>query len=314
MPKPSTKSPSRRSKVVAVTLGDPEGIGPEVVAKSLDSLSPTAAIVVVGSRRHFPFGTLPVIRDAGQARAGEIFFLEAGEAAADVDPSFAWVRTAVDLARRGQVQALVTAPVSKERWLSSGAPFRGHTDYFASLAAEAPPAMFFWSPGLKVALFTHHIPLREVFSRLERPRIADFVRRIDRELRRLFGREFTYLFCGLNPHAGENGRLGSEEIEVIGPALGDLSGEVRVAGLFPPDVVFAKARGMKDAVVVSWTHDHGLIPFKLLHAGDGVQLTLGLPFIRTSPVHGTAPDIAGKGIADPASMLASIRLAESLLG
>ena len=214
---------------------------------------------------------------------------------------------------RGEVQAVVTAPVSKDKWLASGLPFAAIPTISPRSPPAAPPAMFFWSPGLKVALFTHHMPLRDVFARLERGRITAFVRLVDAELRRLFAREFTYLFSGLNPHAGENGHLGSEEIDVIVPAMSDLRGQMPVSGIYPPDVVFAKARAMKNAVVIALTHDQGLIPFKLLQAGDGVQLTLGLPFVRTSPVHGTAYDIAGQGIADPASMLAAIRLAESLL-
>lgn len=312
MPKLNTKIPDRENKVIAITLGDPQGIGPEVIAKSLALAAPSASLLIVGNSRHFPQGGLRLLRDAREISRGETAFLEVEDEAAAGDPSFRWVRTAVDLARKGQVQAVVTAPVSKDKWLASGLPYRGHTDYFAALA-PAPPAMFFWSPGLKVALFTHHIPLRDVFARLERGAIGVFVRQVAGELQRLFGREFTYLFSGMNPHAGENGRLGREEIEVILPAIGDLRDEIRVAGLFPPDVVFNKARSMKEAVVIAWSHDQGLIPFKLLHGGDGVQLTLGLPFIRTSPVHGTAFDIAGKGIADPSSMLAAIRLAESLL-
>lgn len=312
MPNPSTKNPDSGNRVIAVTLGDPQGIGPEVVAKSLGSSSPAVSLLVVGSRRHFPLDGLRLLRDAGEIGPGETAFLDAGDGPKGGDPSFHWVQTAVELARLGRVHALVTAPVNKDKWLASGLPHRGHTDFFAA-AFAAPPAMFFWSPGMRVALFTHHIPLREVFSRLERGAIVDFVRRLDGELRRLFGQEFVYLFSGLNPHAGENGRLGREEIEVILPALGDLRDTVRVAGLYPPDVVFVKARSLKGAVVVTWSHDQGLIPFKLLHAADGVQVTLGLPFVRTSPVHGTAYDIAGKGIADPASMQAAIRLAESLL-
>ena len=145
-------------------------------------------------------------------------------------------------------------------------------------------------------------------------KITAFVRLVDCELRRLFAHEFIYLFSGLNPHAGENGFLGNEEVEIIIPAMDELREQMPVAGIFPPDVVFVKARNMKDAVVIAWAHDQGLIPFKLLQAGAGVQLTLGLPFIRTSPVHGTAYDIAGMGIADHTSMLSAIRLAESLLG
>ena len=313
MPNPNAKNPGRVNKVIAVTLGDPRGIGPEVVAKSLAAFSPSASLLVIGQRRFFPRGDLRLVRAAGDVRAGETAFLEVADAADGSDPSFQWVKAAVDLALRGQVQAVVTAPVSKERWLASGVNFRGHTDYFAAISPAAPPLMFFWSPGLKVALFTHHLPLRDVFARLERGSIVSFMRRVDGELRRLFGQEFTYLLSGLNPHAGENGRLGSEEIERIAPAMGDLRDELRMEGPLPPDVVFVKARSMKGAVVVAWAHDLGLIPFKLLHGADGVQLTLGLPFVRTSPVHGTAFDIAGKGIADPASMLAAVRLAETLL-
>ncbi len=311
MPNPSAKNPDPANRVIAVTLGDPQGIGPEVIAKSLALAAPSASLLVVGSSRHFPPGGLRLLHDACEIHRGETAFLEVADETGAGDPSFRWVRTAVDLARKGKVQAVVTAPVSKDKWLASGLPYRGHTDYFATLAPA--PAMFFWSPGLKVALFTHHIPLRDVFARLERGAIKVFVRQVAGELQRLFGQEFTYFFSGLNPHAGESGRLGREEIEVLLPAIGDLRDEIRVAGLFPPDVVFSKARSVKGAVVIAWSHDQGLIPFKLLHGGDGVQLTLGLPFIRTSPVHGTAFDIAGKGIADPSSMLAAIRLAESLL-
>ena len=314
MPNPNEKKAGKATKVTAITLGDPQGIGPEVIAKSIAAYSPSGSLVIVGARRYFPGCSLRVIREVGQVRPGEIAFLEVEDDPAGADPSFVWVKTAAGMALRREVRALVTAPVSKNKWLESGLPFRGHTDFFATVASGAagPPAMFFWSPGLKVALFSHHIPLREVFPCLDREKITAFVRLVDAELRRLFAQDFTFLFSGLNPHAGENGHLGNEEIDVIIPAIIDLQKQVPVAGIYPPDVVFAKARTMKSAVVVAWTHDQGLIPFKLLHSTDGVQLTLGLPFVRTSPVHGTAYDIAGKGIADPASMLAAIRLAESL--
>ena len=311
MPNPSTKNPPKTNKVIAVTLGDPQGIGPEVIAKSIAAYSPAGSLVIVGARRDFPVPGIRGISSFSQVRAGETVFWEAADGPAGADPSFTWVKAAVEMALRGDVQALVTGPVNKDKWLASGLPFRGHTDYFATLTPTAP-AMFFWSPGLKVALFTHHIPLRDVFARLDPDAIAAFIRLVDAELRRLFAREFTYLLAGLNPHAGENGHLGNEEIDVLGPVVRGLQGQVPVMGIYPPDVVFVKARATKNAVVIALTHDQGLIPFKLLQAGDGVQLTLGLPFLRTSPVHGTAYDIAGRGSADPASMLAAIRLAESL--
>jgi len=313
LPNPNTKNPLRKNRVVAVTLGDPQGIGPEIIAKSLDAYSPGCSVALVGARRFFPARNLRVINHIHEIKTGETAFLEAGEVPPGTDASFFWVKTAVELALRGDVQALVTAPVSKNKWLESGLPYRGHTDFLATVAKDRAPAMFFWSPGLKVALFTHHIALRDVFAQVSREKISAFVCLVDADLRRLFRRQFTFLFSGLNPHAGENGHLGKEEAEVIIPAIDDLRGQVQVAGIYPPDVVFAKARALHDAVVIAWTHDQGLIPFKLLQASDGVQLTLGLPFVRTSPVHGTAYDIAGRGIADPASMLAAMRLAESLL-
>lgn len=310
---PSTKNPIRKNKVIAVTLGDPQGIGPEVIAKSLAEYSPGCSLLLVGARRFFPALNIRVIKNIDEIKAGETVLLEAGDGPTGADVSFYWVKTAVDLALRGEVQALVTAPINKKKWLDSGLPYRGHTDFLATVAKDGAPAMFFWSPGLKVALFTHHIALSDVFARIKEEKISAFVRQVDSELRRLFRQEFSYLFSGLNPHAGENGHLGKEEIDTIIPAMNDLREQVPVAGIYPPDVVFAKARAMKNAVVIAWTHDQGLIPFKLLQAGNGVQLTLGLPFVRTSPLHGTAYDIAGQGIADPASMLAAIHLAESLL-
>jgi 4-hydroxythreonine-4-phosphate dehydrogenase len=314
LPKRNAKKPARRNRAIAVTIGDPQGIGPEIVQKSLDAYSPACALVIVGSRRFFQAAAVPDFRPGAALAAGERFFLDIDGDAAAHDLSFAYVRAAVDMALSGEVQAVVTAPVNKNKWLSSGVPYRGHTDFFDTIVPGVSPAMFFWSTPLKVALFTHHIPLHDVFAAISRERIVAFVRLVAGEMRRLFGREFTYFFSGLNPHAGENGFLGNEEGAAIIPAMDALRREIPVAGLFPPDVVFAKARVVPDAVVIAWAHDQGLIPFKLLHDGSGVQLTLGLPFIRTSPVHGTAYDIAGQGIADPSSMLAALRLAESLLG
>lgn len=314
MPNQNAKKLGKKNKVIAVTLGDPQGIGPEIIQKSLAAYSLTCALVIVGARRFFPAAAIPDIKNITGMEAGEVAFLDVAGDSAKEDISFTFVKTAVDLALSGQVQALVTAPINKNKWLRSGLPYRGHTDFFTTIAGNGSPAMFFWSVPLKVALFTHHIPLRDVFAQISPEKIVAFVRLVDGELRRLFAREFIYLFSGLNPHAGENGYLGHEEEEAIIPALEELRKQMSVAGIFPPDVVFAKARTMKDAVVIAWTHDQGLIPFKLLHDGSGVQLTLGLPFIRTSPVHGTAYDIAGQGIADHASMLAALRLAESLLG
>jgi 4-phospho-D-threonate 3-dehydrogenase / 4-phospho-D-erythronate 3-dehydrogenase len=313
LPNKNTKKPGKQNTVIAVTIGDPQGIGPEIIQKSLADYSPACPLVIVGSRRFSPVAAIPDIKNIAEMAAGEIAFLDVTGDSSQEDISFTYVKTAVDLALSGQVGALVTAPINKDKWLRSGLPYRGHTDFFTTMAGDFPLAMFFWSEPLKVALFTHHIPLRDVFAQISQEKITTFVHLVNGELHRLFAREFIYLFSGLNPHAGENGYLGHEEKEVIIPALEELQKTIPVAGIFPPDVVFAKARTMKDTIVIAWTHDQGLIPFKLLQEGSGVQITLGLPFIRTSPVHGTAYDIAGKGIADHSSMLAALRLAESLL-
>jgi len=173
--------------------------------------------------------------------------------------------------------------------------------------------MFFWSEDLKVALYTIHIPLKDVFQHIALEKITYFIRFIDGELYRLFKKRFRFLVSGLNPHAGEDGFMGKEEKGVIIPAIQALKPAINIDGPYPPDTVFLKARDMENSVVISWYHDQGLIAFKLLNIHSGVNVTLGLPYIRTSPDHGTAFDIAGKGIANPSSMKQAIRLAERLV-
>ena len=229
------------------------------------------------------------------------------------DPSFEYVQTAVDFALEKKVDALVTAPISKEKWLRAGIPYKGHTDLLAKTAGVKNHSMFFWSESLKVVLYTIHIPLKEIFQYIRHDEIIGFIRFVDRELFRLFKKKFTFLVSGLNPHAGEDGYLGTEEKDIIIPAVRALRSEINIDGPYPPDTVFLKARDTKDSVVLSWYHDQGLIAFKLLNFHSGVNMTLGLPYIRTAPDHGTAFDIAGKGIANPSSMQQAIRLAERLL-
>ncbi|HSA96549.1 MAG TPA: 4-hydroxythreonine-4-phosphate dehydrogenase PdxA, partial [Acidobacteriota bacterium] len=215
---------------------------------------------------------------------------------------------AVAEARSGRLQAIVTAPVSKAAWALAGLPYRGHTDYLAALYPGA--VMTFWSERLRVALFSHHQPLKEAVAEVRKERLLEFFRSLDRGLRRVPGGPYRLLVAGLNPHAGEDGGLGREEIEEIGPAVREAAAEgIPASGPFPPDVVFRKALGQPDAVVAALYHDQGLIAFKLEAFATGVNATLGLPFVRTSPDHGTAFDIAGRGLADPRSMGEAIRLA-----
>jgi 4-hydroxythreonine-4-phosphate dehydrogenase len=274
-------------------------------------------VVILGDSHHYADKSVQMISHLEEVRDQGVYFLNIDTSdlvnVKNRDPSFEFVQTAVDFALEKKVHAVVTAPISKEKWLRAGIPFKGHTDLLAKTAGVKNYSMFFWSESLKVALFTIHIPLKEIFQHIQLDEIIGFIRFIDRELFRLFKKKFTFLVSGLNPHAGEDGFLGTEEKDVIIPAIRALKSEISIDGPYPPDTVFLKARDRKDSVVISWYHDQGLIAFKLLNFHSGVNMTLGLPYIRTAPDHGTAYDIAGKGIANPSSMEQAIRLAEYLL-
>lgn len=260
---------------LAITLGDPAGIGPEVVDKALRE-SYDAEIVVVGSR-------------SGGAR----------EALAALDE-------ATNLALAGKVDGLVTAPISKERIARLGVPFVGHTEYLAARAGVRHPVMCFVSDRCRVSLVTTHVSIRKLPGLITAQRILAVLRQTDQALREFFGvAEPRLLVCGLNPHAGEGGQFGREELEVIAPALEIARGEgLHVEGPYAADTVWRRSG---DAIVAMY-HDQGLGPIKALDP-NAVNVTLGLPFVRTSPDHGTAFDIAGRGTADPAPMIAAIRRA-----
>jgi 4-hydroxythreonine-4-phosphate dehydrogenase len=296
-------------------LGDPQGIGPEIIYKSLAVYNPRCPVLIIGGLQHYPTPhNINTVTAIEHIRQKGIYFFNLPEAKIDTDPSFEYVKLAAKLALKKQVAALVTAPISKEKWLKAGIRFAGHTGYLAHRASVKEYAMCFWSKNLLVALFSVHIPLKRVFTHIRKEKIINFIRFLDSELHRLFGRRHTFFVSGLNPHAGEQGIIGKEEINEIIPAVKILAAEMDIQGPIPADTVFLKARQAENAVVVAWYHDQGLIPFKLLNVHAGVNLTLGLPFIRTSPDHGTAYDITGKGIADPSSMTQAIQLAERLIG
>ncbi len=260
---------------LAVTLGDPAGIGPEVVDKALLERW-DAEITVVGSR-------------SGGAR----------EALAAIDE-------AADLALSGRVDGVVTAPVSKERISRLGVPFTGHTEHLAARAGVRLPVMLFVADALRVALVTTHAPLRRLPALVTADRILGVLRETSKGLRDFFGiLEPRLAVCGLNPHAGEGGEFGREEIDTIAPAIELARKEgLRAEGPYAADTVWKRPC---DAVVAMY-HDQGLGPIKALHP-DAVNVTLGLPFVRSSPDHGTAFDIAGKGVADAGPMKAAIRTA-----
>lgn len=311
---------------IGVTSGDPGGIGPEVVVKTLSRAVrlPEAAYIVFADARIIGLeqerlGLRLPFREWRPDRPCEpgLYLAEipapegtmtGAVSAANGEASFRAFEKAVEQAGAGRLSAVVTAPVSKSGWALAGHPFRGHTEYLGWLFPGA--VMAFWSDRLKVALFSHHKPLREAVSAVRAEALLDFFRNLKRGLERLPGGPFRLFLAGLNPHAGEDGGLGREEIEEIRPALEKAAGEgILVSGPFPPDTLFLQALGKNDVVAVALYHDQGLIAFKLAAFATGVNVTLGLPFVRTSPDHGTALDIAGKGVADPRSMEEAVRLA-----
>lgn len=312
---------------IGVTSGDPGGIGPEIAVKTLSRAGalPAAAYVLFASpgvieAEETRLGLRIQRRDWRPDRPVEPGVFLAAVPGPDGSPavgrvsaengeaSFRAFEAAVDAARAGLIRAVVTAPISKAAWALAGHLFRGHTEYLARLYPEA--IMTFWSERLKVALFSHHRPLREAVEAVRADALYDFLGALHRGLGRVPGGPYRLLAAGLNPHAGEDGQLGREEIDEIHPAIERAAAEgIPVTGPFPPDIVFLEALGKKDAVAVALYHDQGLIAFKLLAFATGVNATLGLPFARTSPDHGTAFDIAGKGVADARSMEEAVRLA-----
>jgi len=281
---------------IAITVGDPAGIGPEIAAKAAADSSVLAVCE--------PVVFAPPA--SASIRPGHVS-AEAGRAAYDT------IVRAVDAARRGDVDAIATAPVNKLAFAKAGLPWKGHTDLLAHLCGTADVAMMFHSPQLKVVLLTVHVPVRDVASLLT-PSLVDRTIALTVESLHRFGIARPRLaLAGLNPHAGESGVIGSEDDEVLTPAVERARAQgIDVTGPIPGDTVFVRAsRGEFDCVIACY-HDQGLIPVKLLAFGQAVNVTIGLPIVRTSVDHGTAFDIAGKGVADPGSMIAAVKLAAQL--
>ncbi len=281
---------------VAITVGDPAGIGPEIAERAAaDSRVVEACEPVLYTPppdTTFTPGVLSA--EAGRAAYGTI------------------VR-AVDDAQHGRVDAIATAPINKEAFRCAGLPWSGHTDLLAHLTGATHVAMLFYSKALRVVLATVHVALADVPRMLTQTSLEATIMLTARELPRFDIAAPRIAVAGLNPHAGEHGLFGREEETVIGPAIAACRDRrVDVSGPFPGDTVFGRASRGEFDVVVACYHDQGLIPVKLLAFNQAVNVTLGLPIVRTSVDHGTAFDIAGKGIADPESMIAAVLLAARL--
>lgn len=281
---------------IAITVGDPAGIGPEIAAKA--SVDPR----VLAACEPLLYGPPDTNRFTPGALSAD-----AGRAAYDT------IVRAVGDARNGVVQAIATAPVNKEAFRLAGLPWAGHTDLLAHLTGAPHVAMMFDSDVLRVVLATVHIPLADVPRTLTRHVMEQTIALTARELPRFDKAAPRIAVAGLNPHAGEHGLFGREEETAIAPAIAACRARgVDVSGPFPADTIFVRAQRGEFDVVIACYHDQGLIPVKLLAFGRAVNVTLGLPIVRTSVDHGTAFDIAGKGVADPESMVAAVLLAARL--
>lgn len=278
-------------KPLAITLGDPAGIGAEIVEKALAQLDVPYRL----------FGETHEPIHYGEIRA------EYGRIALDA------IHSAIDAIERGECSALVTAPIHKQSIALAGATFPGHTELLADRAGLTRYghdfAMYFDSPSIRTVLLTVHVRLRDALDAINAEDIAALARLMSREYTKLYGNAPRIAVAGVNPHAGEGGRFGDEEETIAhGVELAKRDG-LLVSGPHPPDTVFLSARGGKYDVVMAMYHDQGLIPVKTLAFEQSVNVTIGLPYLRVSVDHGTAFDIAGKGIADATPMTYAIEWA-----
>jgi 4-phospho-D-threonate 3-dehydrogenase / 4-phospho-D-erythronate 3-dehydrogenase len=305
---------------IGITVGDVAGIGPEIVLKSLadiNSLQTCKAVVICDEK------SLRVYPEFDQL-SSEIEFVDlgnlsdeirAGEESADTGrASGEFIVKAVELWRDGKIDAIATAPISKKALNAGGYNFPGHTEFLAELTGTDDFAMSFFAEKLRVVLLSTHLSLTDAIKQVTKENLVRLISFSNEQVERLLHRKVKIAVAGLNPHASENGMFGSEEADQITPAIeicrDDLG--LDVSGPFSPDTIFLRGfRGEFDAVIACY-HDQATIAVKSLSFGSAVNVTLGLPLIRTSVDHGTALDIAGKGIADASSMSAAIRLAAEL--
>ena len=312
MPSAGPASPRIR---LAITLGDPRGIGPEIAAAAARSGRPAnVELVFVGPTHTAADGAGDELVELGSWRGDE------GAAAAGRIAGLA-IERAVELARAGRVDAIVTAPIDKAALYAAGYHYPGHTEMLAALAGGAEVVMLMAAEhtalggALRVVLATTHLPLAEVPARFTRELLVRQTRLTAAGLRDGFGIARPRIaLCAFNPHASDGGRFGHEEESIYGPAMTQLRSEdIDVTGPIPADTVFLRAaRGEFDVVIAPY-HDVGMAAFKTVAFGRGVNITLGLPFVRTSPDHGTALDIAGRGLADASSMREALALAAALV-
>ena len=319
---------------IGITMGDPAGIGPEVVLKAVaeEEVRRACIPVIIGDAQLLAHTARTLDLQSGYdiVRADEPFpensepviyhldnitgFIEPGiESGAAGKAAGGYIEAAVELCAAGNIDAVATAPINKRALFLGGYSFPGHTEFFAHLTGAEEYAMAFVAGNLRIVLLSTHVPLSEAIRLVERDRIVRRVNLANRELQRWGIERPRVAVAALNPHGAEGGLFGVEEASEIIPAIDACRrDEINVQGPFSADTVFLRAsRGEFDAVIACY-HDQAMIPVKCLSFGEAVNVTLGLPFIRTSVDHGTAFDIAGKGLAEHSSMVAAIKLAADL--
>ncbi len=325
---------SKRNPILGITLGDINGVGPEIaLSAAIEQSSPTARLALIGNANliqalakeksrppipvweppapfprgsnlvsvHLPHSPISLVRRPGQISV------------AAARAAHHWIVTAAHWAKQGILDALVTAPIQKEGFMRAGLNVPGHTELLAQCAGVKHVEMMLLNDEFRVVLCTRHIPIRDVSRHLTRARVREALSYTADALQWLGLRSQRIAICGLNPHAGDGGAIGDEERRIISPVLRAFRHpRVRIAGPIPADTVFYQVRQGEFDAVLAMYHDQGLAPFKMVAFENGVNLTLGLPFVRTSPDHGTAYDLAGTGQANPSSMQAAIQLAARL--
>jgi 4-phospho-D-threonate 3-dehydrogenase / 4-phospho-D-erythronate 3-dehydrogenase len=321
---------------IGITMGDPAGIGPEVVLKAVaeEEVRSLCAPIIIGNAEVLAHNARTLDLQCGYpiVRQGEPFpadvgepiiyhldnlngFVEPGiESGAAGKAAASYIEAAVNLCAAGSIDAMATAPINKRALFLGGYSFPGHTEFLAALTATEEYAMGFVAANLRIVLLSTHVPLAEAIRMVTKDRIQKTIRLAERELHRWGVERPRIAMAALNPHGAEGGLFGIEEVAEMNPAIEScrVADGINVRGPFSADTVYLRAsRGEFDAVIACY-HDQAMIPVKCLSFGEAVNVTLGLPFIRTSVDHGTAFDIAGKGIAEHSSMVAAIKLAAEL--
>lgn len=318
-----------RSKI-AITMGDPSGIGPEIIAKVFAASADLPPSVVIGDAEimksvvgrlglDLSVRVIKSIADA-KCKPGTIDVLAVGALPPDIPigrvdarsgkAAFEYVRVAIEHALRGDVKAIVTAPLNKEAMHAAGIPYPGHTEILADLTKTSDFGMMLLNDELRVILVSVHEPLAAAIRKLNIERELTTIRLAHEAVRRMGVAAPRVAVAGLNPHAGENGMFGTEDEQIVAPAIAQAVAQgIDASGPWPGDTIFMRARRGEFDIVVAQYHDQGLIPIKYLGIDRGVNVTVGLPFVRTSVDHGTAFDIAGTGRADHSSLHAAVQQA-----